>query len=51
MCSAAIAARMDEVRWRIHPDKTRIVYCKDSNRREDHEHITFTCDFSLGAKA
>ena len=23
-------------------DKTRIVYCKDSNRRGDHEHVSFT---------
>jgi RNA-directed DNA polymerase len=37
-----IAARMQEVGLRLHPDKTRIVYCKDSNRRGDHEHISFT---------
>ncbi len=30
---AGIAARMNEVGLRLHPDKTRIVYCKDSNRR------------------
>ena len=31
-------------RWglRLHPDKTRIVYCKDSNRRGEHEHTSFT---------
>ena len=39
---ARIAARMVEVGLRLHPDKTRIVYCKDSNRREEHEHISFT---------
>jgi RNA-directed DNA polymerase len=39
---AAIAARMGEVGLRLHPDKTRIVYCKDSNRRGEHEHISFT---------
>jgi RNA-directed DNA polymerase len=39
---ARIAARMTEVGLRLHPDKTRIVYCKDSNRREEHEHISFT---------
>jgi len=33
---------MAEVGLRLHPDKTRIVYCKDSNRREEHEHISFT---------
>ncbi|MEU9451737.1 group II intron maturase-specific domain-containing protein [Streptomyces sp. NPDC048277] len=26
----------------LHPDKTRIVYCKDSNRRGSHEHTAFT---------
>jgi RNA-directed DNA polymerase len=39
---AAIAARMAEVGLRIHPDKTRIVYCKDGRRRGDHEHTSFT---------
>jgi group II intron reverse transcriptase/maturase len=37
-----IAARMKEVGLRLHPDKTRIVYCKDSNRRGKHEHVSFT---------
>ena len=39
---AAIAARMGEVSLRIHPDKTRIVYCKDGRRTGDHEHTSFT---------
>ena len=39
---AGIATRMDEVGLRLHPDKTRIVYCKDSNRRGEHEHFSFT---------
>ena len=26
----------------LHPDKTRIVYCKDANRRGSHEHESFT---------
>lgn len=38
----AIAARMQEVGLRIHPDKTRIVHCKDGRRRGDHEHTSFT---------
>ena len=38
---AAIAARMGEVGLRLHPDKTRIVYCKDGRRRGDHEHTSF----------
>jgi len=39
---AGIAARMAEVGLRLHPDKTRIVYCKDSRRRGEHEHTWFT---------
>jgi RNA-directed DNA polymerase len=39
---AAIAERMEEVGLRLHLDKTRIVYCKDATRREDHEHTSFT---------
>jgi RNA-directed DNA polymerase len=39
---AAIAGRMSEVGLRLHPDKTRIVYCQDDKRRGDHEHTSFT---------
>ena len=39
---AGIAARMEEVGLRLHPDKTQVVYCKDSNRRGEHEHTSFT---------
>ena len=39
---AGIAARMSEVGLRLHPDKTRIVYCKDGRRRAEHEHTSFT---------
>ena len=39
---ARIAERMKEVGLRLNPDKTRIVYCKDSNRPGDHEHTSFT---------
>ena len=39
---AGIAARMSEVGLRLHPDKTRIVYCKDGRRRGHHEHTAFT---------
>jgi RNA-directed DNA polymerase len=39
---ARIATRMQEVGLRLHPDKTRIVYCKDGRRRAEHEHTTFT---------
>jgi len=39
---ARITTRMAEVGLRLHPDKTRIVYCKDSSRRGEHEHISLT---------
>jgi RNA-directed DNA polymerase len=39
---AAIAARMEEVGLKLHPDKTKIVYAKDGTRRGDHEHTSFT---------
>jgi RNA-directed DNA polymerase len=39
---ARIATRMQEVGLRLHPDKTRIVYCKDGRRRGEHEHTSFT---------
>jgi RNA-directed DNA polymerase len=39
---AGIAARLAQVGLRLHPDKTRIVYCKDSRRQGEHEHTSFT---------
>ena len=39
---AAIAARLESVGLRLHPDKTRIVYCQDANRRGSAEHTSFT---------
>jgi len=39
---AAIAERMGGVGLTLHPDKTRIVYCKDGQRRGSHEHTGFT---------
>lgn len=39
---AALQDRMVEVGLRLHPDKTRIVYCKDGKRRGDYEHTAFT---------
>jgi RNA-directed DNA polymerase len=39
---AALHERMAEVGLELHPDKTRIVYCQDSNRRGSHEHTSFT---------
>jgi RNA-directed DNA polymerase len=37
----AIASRMAEVGLELHPDKTRIVYCKDADRRGSYEHERF----------
>jgi RNA-directed DNA polymerase len=39
---AALASRMEEVGLRLHPAKTKIVYCKDANRRGLYEHTSFT---------
>jgi RNA-directed DNA polymerase len=39
---AALVERMREVGLELHPDKTRIVYCKDGRRRGSYEHTAFT---------
>jgi RNA-directed DNA polymerase len=39
---AAIDQRLTSVGLRLHPDKTKIVYCKDGNRRGGHDHTGFT---------
>ncbi|MGH9298470.1 MAG: group II intron maturase-specific domain-containing protein [Acidimicrobiales bacterium] len=39
---AALAKRMDSVGLRLHPDKTKIVYCKDAKRRGSFEQVSFT---------
>lgn len=38
---AAIAERLGTVGLELHPQKTKIVYCKDGNRRESFEHTSF----------
>ena len=38
----AIAARLAQVGLELHPDKTRIVYCKDVDRRGSYELTKFT---------
>jgi RNA-directed DNA polymerase len=38
----AIVDRMAQVGLELHPDKTRIVYCRDGTRRGWHEHERFT---------
>ena len=48
----AIGNRMVEVGLRLHPDKTKIVYCKDGKRRGSHEHTSFTfLGFTFRARA
>ncbi|MFI5888447.1 group II intron reverse transcriptase/maturase [Streptomyces sp. NPDC051554] len=39
---AALTDRMEEVGLRLHPDKTRIVYCRDGKRQGSYEHREFT---------
>jgi RNA-directed DNA polymerase len=39
---AALADRMVEVGLRLHPDKTKIVYCKDRQRRGSYPLTSFT---------
>jgi hypothetical protein len=39
---AAIGDRMEQVGLRLHPDKTKIVYCKDQRRRLDYGLTAFT---------
>ncbi|GAB2901424.1 group II intron reverse transcriptase/maturase [Streptomyces deserti] len=39
---AALNDRMVEVGLRLHPGKTRIVYCKDGLRPRSYEHTAFT---------
>jgi hypothetical protein len=38
---AAIAERLGALGLELHPEKTRIVYCKDANRRGNSEHTRF----------
>jgi RNA-directed DNA polymerase len=38
---AAVRQRLRECRLELHPEKTQIVYCQDSDRKGQHEHIQF----------
>src|SRR5271169_2122261 len=38
---AQVEERLRRCKLEAHPDKTRIVYCRDSKRRQDHEQIQF----------
>jgi group II intron reverse transcriptase/maturase len=49
---ASLGNRMEQVGLRLHPDKTRIVYCKDGARRGSYEHTSFTfLGFTFRARA
>jgi len=37
-----IAQRLAQCGLELHPEKTKIVYCKDERRRKEHEHEKFT---------
>ncbi|MBV9026932.1 MAG: group II intron reverse transcriptase/maturase [Streptomycetaceae bacterium] len=39
---AALENRMQQVGLQLHPDKTRIVYCRDGKRQGLYEHTSFT---------
>jgi RNA-directed DNA polymerase len=39
---AAIAGRLNECKLEMHPEKSGVVYCKDSNRRGNYPRIQFT---------
>jgi RNA-directed DNA polymerase len=38
---AAVEARLRRCKLEAHPDKTRIVYCRDDNRPQGHAHVQF----------
>lgn len=37
----AIRRRLATCGLELHPHKTKIVYCKDDDRREEHDHVSF----------
>ncbi|MNE45829.1 reverse transcriptase [compost metagenome] len=38
----SIASRLAVCGLTMHPEKSKIVYCKDSNRRAEYPHVSFT---------
>lgn len=38
----AIAARLKECGLTMHPEKSKVVYCRDNNRTEHHPNMSFT---------
>lgn len=44
----AVGRRLAEIGLQVHPDKTRIVYCKDGRRRQEHGQVSFTfCGYAF----
>ncbi|WP_432988086.1 group II intron reverse transcriptase/maturase [Dactylosporangium sp. CA-233914] len=44
----AISVRMVEIGLALHPDKTKVVYCKDWQRRQEYELVSFTfCGYTF----
>ena len=44
----AIGGRLAEIGLELHPDKTRIVYCKDGRRPLEYEQVSFTfCGYAF----
>jgi len=44
----AVGRRFADIGLELHPDKTRIVYCKDSKRRLDFDQVSFTfCGYAF----
>ncbi len=37
----AVRRRLAECKLELHPEKTKIVYCKDGRRRDEHEQLQF----------
>ena len=38
---SALRVRLGECHLELHPEKTKIVYCKDAKRRDDYDNISF----------
>lgn len=52
MLVTAIGERMEQLGLRLHPDKTRTVYCRDGRRTSSFEHTAFDfLGFTFGARA
>ena len=37
----AVRQRLKECRLELHPEKTKIVYCQDDNRKDQNDHTKF----------